>query len=131
MRTISEAATELRTVKDRKKALEKEVKKLGALIYQLSVVEIPALLEAQGGEAMKVPGVGTVYTVSNVFAHVRKEDEEQFHAWLRENGQEDLIKSTVHPGTLKGWAKERLEKGLPLPEFVQASFQDQALIRKT
>lgn len=129
-RTVGAAATELRTLKDRKKALEADVKGINDRIYQVEVGELPALLEAQDQASAKVEGVGTVYITHELFAYVRKDDEEKFHQWLRDEGFGDLIRPQVHPGTLKAWVKERLENALAVPEFVQVTFQDQARIRK-
>jgi hypothetical protein len=47
-----------------------------------------------------------------VSAHpgVNKEHEAEFYAWLRENGEDGIIKETVHPMTLKSWWKQNSER---------------------
>ena len=62
-----------------------------------------------------------------VYTGVAKDQHEAFHAWLRANGHGDLIKETVHAQTLKGWARERLEEGEPLPPMVAAHFETVAV----
>jgi len=40
---------------------------------------------------------------------------ERFHAWMRANGFGDLIKESIHPGTLESWVNKRTDENLPLP----------------
>ena len=130
MTTISEAATELLRLKNLLADQEAAAKETKEKVDHLSKVTIPEILEAMGAESAKVPGVGTVFLQNKVFAYVRAEDRDRFHDWLRENGHDDLIKETVYPATLTAFAKEQLEQGTALPEFVQASFATQAALRK-
>lgn len=130
MTTISEAANELRSLKAQLETQEGAVSATKAAIEKLTKQTIPEILEAMGADNARVPGVGTVYLQHKVFANVKADDRDRFHAWLRDNGFGDLIKDTVHPGTLTSFAKEQLEKGVALPDFVQASFVTQAALRK-
>ena len=50
-----------------------------------------------------------------VFAHYRKEHEEEVFAWMRENGHGDIIKEVIHPQTLKAFVRERVKEGEPVP----------------
>lgn len=50
--------------------------------------------------------------------NVTEDHREEFHAWLRENGFGQLIKETVHPGTLTSFVKERKESNQPIPQCV-------------
>jgi hypothetical protein len=130
MTTIAEAATELRRLKELEDAQNEALKATKAAIERITKTTIPEILEAMGAENARIPGIGTVYLQNKVFANVKAEDRDKFHAWLRENGHGDLIKDTVHPGTLTSFAKEQLENGIALPEYVQAAFVTQAALRK-
>lgn len=46
---------------------------------------------------------------------VNSENLGRFHEWMRVNGFGDLIKETIHPGTLESWVNKRSDENLPLP----------------
>jgi len=76
-------------------------------------------------------GVGTIFPQMKVYAYVKKENEELFHNWLRENGHGDLIKAYVFPATLSSFVKEQLEQGVELPDFLSATKVETAMLRRT
>jgi hypothetical protein len=131
MRTLSELATELRDLKALladQEAVAKETKKR---IDALCKTAIPELMDSMDIENAKIEGVGTIYLRHDLYANVKADDRDKFYDWLRDNGFDELIKETVHPGTLKAWAKEQLDQAKPLPEAVQAAFVTQASLRKS
>jgi len=61
---------------------------------------------------------------------VHKAEEDELFTYLKELGRSDLIKDKIHWKTLTTFAKERLEKGKELPEFIKLSFKRVAKLIK-
>ncbi len=128
--TLTGLARQFRALKDRKETLEAELKTLTEDIKKLEVETLPALMDDNEVEKFTVEGVGTIYQQVKVYANVKKENEQKFHDWLRETGNGDLIKAYVFPGTLSSFAKEQLEQGEELPDFVTAHKVPTAMLRR-
>jgi len=61
--------------------------------------------------SMNVVGVGTFSLQRKL--HVSTADKEVYHAWLRDNGLEELLQLNVPPKTTEALVRERLEDGKP------------------
>jgi seryl-tRNA synthetase len=123
-------ARELRELKDRKDGLDSELKDVSARIKTIEQTELPTGMDDSEVEKFTVDGVGSIYQQVKVYAYVKKEDEERFHDWLRVNGHEDLIRAYVFPQTLSAFAKEQIEQGVELPEWLNASKVTTAVLRR-
>lgn len=121
---------ELRTAKDRKEALEAELKTVNGTIRDLAEQRIPEYMEDNEIDKITVDGVGTLYLTTKVYANVKAEDREVFYEWLRETGNGDLIKETVYPATLNAFAKEQLGNGVALPDVLTARLYPTANLRR-
>lgn len=120
----------LKAAKVRKDALEEELKAVNLEIVQLAQNEIPTLMERSEIEKMTVEGVGTCFLQTKVEAYVLKENEPDFHKWLKKNRHGGLIKPYVFPATLKAFAKEQLEQQKALPDILKVTLIPTASIRK-
>lgn len=123
-------ARRFRELKDRKETLESELKECQAEITLLEKEVIPQKMDENEIEKFTVEGVGTIFTQMKVYASVPKEREMEFHAWLRDEGHGDMIRDYVFPGTLSSFAKEQLEQGVELPEFIKATKIETAMLRR-
>lgn len=123
-------AQRLRELTDRKDSLEGELKEVEQELKLLKTDVLPRIMDDNEIEKFTVDGVGTIYTQVRVLAYVKKEDEAQFHSWLRENGHGDLIREYVFPATLSSFAKEQLESGVELPAFFSAAKVETAMLRR-
>jgi hypothetical protein len=124
-------AHDLRALKTQKEELEGQLKTVNAQLTELTTKTIPEALQDQEVPRLTVDGVGTLYLQTEVYAFVPAEQRDAFYDWLRMNGHGDLIKDTVHPGTLKAWAKEQLSEGIALPdELVKATLVPTARLKK-
>jgi hypothetical protein len=106
------------------------LKAVNKSIVQVEQVELPKLMEDLDEEKFSVPGIGTVYLQTKLYVNVLKDDREKLQEWCHENGHEALIVPTIHPATLQAFAKEQLEAGKPLPDYVKATFIPTAVIRR-
>ena len=52
---------------------------------------------------------GTFYLRDDDYASILPGQQEDFFQWLRENGNGDLIRPTIHSKTLTSWVKEATE----------------------
>jgi hypothetical protein len=128
--TLTALAQRFRELKDRKESLEGELKEVNHEIKTLETESLPQQMDANEIEKFTTDGVGTIYTQVKVYASVLKEDEEKFHEWLRGEGHGDMIRPYVFPGTLSSFAKEQLENGVELPEFIKATKIETAMLRR-
>jgi hypothetical protein len=125
-----EKVKELAALKKSKDELEEALKAVNAKITTLAVNEIPKLFEDGEIEKIAVEGIGTCFITTKVEAYVLKENESEFHKWLKRNRHGALIKPYVFPSTLKSFAKEQLEQNRPLPEILKVTLIPTATIRK-
>lgn len=130
VQTLKEKAKELRELKDIKTAMNDELKNVNKRIDALEAHELPKLMTEYEIENMKIEGVGTLYTQADLYVTVYADDREKLNAWLKEHDFADLVKETVHAGTLKSWCKEQLEEGGQLPPFLKAKPLTKARIRR-
>jgi len=72
----------------------------------------------------------SIYLKVDVYAYCKKEYEPAFFAWLRANGHGDIIRETVHPSTLKAFAKERVQDGEPLPPQLTVTPETTAVLKQ-
>jgi hypothetical protein len=121
---------DLAAAKQRKAELAEQTKELNKLIQKLSEKDIPEYMDENEIEKLSVEGVGTVFIQNKVYANVKVADKPKFFAWLRENDNQDLIKEDVNAKTLGVFAKEQLEAGTELPEFISARIYPTAQLRK-
>lgn len=121
---------DLRELKDRKEALEEKLKQINKGIRDLAEQRIPEYMNENEIEKFTVEGVGTCFLTTKVYANVKSEDKDAFFDWLRENGNGDLIKESVHPSTLNAFAKEQLTEGKALPDVLTARLYPTATLRR-
>lgn len=121
---------ELRAAKDEKAELEAALKVANGTIRDLAEHKIPDYMEDNDIDKLSVDGVGTVFLQQKVYASVKADEREAFYEWLRDNGNGDLVKETVHPSTLNAFAKEQLSEGKALPEMCEARLYPTAMLRR-
>lgn len=119
----------LRDAKTKKAALELELKICNKLIEDLRY-RITTVFEARGISSMRVADVGLVYAKEDLYCTVV--DNDALNEWLRERGEEAIIKHAVNAQTLKAYLKERREAGQDLPpeEIVKVYEQKNVALRK-
>jgi len=122
---------EFADLKERKARLEAELSETEAELKKISTELLPQAMDENEIEKFTIEGVGTIFPQMKVYAYVKKENEELFHNWLRENGHGDLIKAYVFPATLSSFVKEQLEQGVELPDFLSATKVETAMLRRT
>lgn len=129
MTKLSELAEKLVELEDKKKAAEEVVTGLNKQIEELKTITMPKLMEDLGEEGFKC-AAGTVYLQNKLYTSVLAENRDALYTWFKKNKLKELVKEHVFPQTLTAFAKERLEKGLPLPEQIKATFIPTASIRR-
>jgi hypothetical protein len=127
---MTEMATEFRALKDRKEALDAEVKTINKRLRVLREDELPEYMEENEIEKVTIEGVGTIFIQQQLYANVKADDRSALYEHLRQSGNEDLIVDYVWPNTLKAWSKEQIVNGKPLPELITAHFVPTAMIRR-
>ena len=92
-----------------------------SLIYELQVKAIPKLMEDISGTGLNIAGVGYLELGIEVYPSIKKEDEDQWFAWLRKQGLGGIIKETIHHKTLQATVSEQLDKGTKFPDYVNVA----------
>lgn len=89
-------------------------------------------LESKGAtSSARYEGLGRVSLMDpQLFASVKKENEEELFSYLHEINRGDLIKNTIHWKTLTGFCKEMSEGGKPVPEYITLSYKKVARLTK-
>ncbi len=98
-----------------KNRLEDELKVVADKYRHLMEFRIPSALEAEGLRNLKLLSGRGVTTTEETFVNVKAEDRDFLHQWLKDHGHGDIVKETVHPGTLKSFVKEAAKNAEPLP----------------
>lgn len=130
MTTLTQHAQRFRELKDRRGTLEAELKECNAEITLLETDILPKVMDENEIEKFTTEGVGTIYTQVKVYASVLKENEQRFHDWLNANGHGDIIRDYVFPATLSSFAKEQIEAGVELPDFIKTTKIETAMLRR-
>jgi hypothetical protein len=108
-------AEKLKELTDTKKNLAELVKATNAAIESTSESML-AIMDSKEMTQVRFEGLGLFFVQGSTFPKV--EGKEQFHEWLKANGQGDLIKEEVHSQTLRAFVKNLLEEGKALPPGV-------------
>lgn len=136
VRALVGLALKMKEAQERMEAAEAEAKAWREKYDHFRKEELPermnaaGLVAASGKGQFSLPDGSTVFLAADMHAHVPKEKEGAFHAWLEKNGNGDLIKRTVFYSTLRAFLKEQVSNGVTLPEYVQAHPYLVARIRK-
>lgn len=124
LQNYAEAVDEI----DRLEESLKEAKKRKEL-FQYRLIE--ALKAKEATSTAKYEGIGMlVLTKEKIKASVKKEDESLLFEFLRSNGYGDVIKETVHHGTLSTIAESIVSDNMPLPEFISTHIAQGVQFRK-
>ena len=97
------------------------------LKYNRAVQDLADFLTENGREATaKYKNVGVATMKSpKVYISFTKDKEDMVFEWVKEIGNGDIIKETIHNGTLTSICKERLSQGEELPEFINVFYKPQ------
>ena len=114
-----ELLLKLKASKERRDAL-KESLKTAQSEYDTSEFEPIEFLESNSAVATaKYEGLGYAQIQKpRLYANCREENMPDLIAFLESQGRADLVKTTVMPQSLSGFASERIGEGLEIPEFI-------------
>ena len=112
----------LRKLKDYRKELEDHASEIEKIEKRIQFDLGPAAFERAGiEEKLTEKGVGSAKLDIDTKAYVRKEHQEAWFDWLRNNGVGAIIKETIHHTTLSKTVDDLTLQGVELPEYVQVT----------
>lgn len=111
--TLVDMAKKMDEIRGLKDAVEEKLKKINAHYDALRLDLIPAKMEEDGIEGLKVEGVGRVSLTGDMY--VRVQNKLELYTWLKEMKLGDLIQPTVNSSTLKASIKKRIKDGKEIP----------------
>lgn len=119
-KTERDLVIEYRDASKQHKKSEEEAKAASKLKEKAQFALIEYLEDKGAKSTAKYQGIGCVTLVKpRLYAQCNKEHEKKLFAFLKEQHREDLIKTSVHGGSLSSFIKECLGEGLELPEFIK------------
>lgn len=124
LETYSKTLKELR---DRETTLDKELKAIREKIEMLQP-EFVAYMQDHRLQNAHVAGIGTVFLQNRNYAKIK--DQIILFEALRKSGNGNLIKETIHPSTLRGYANDTLKENKPLPPGMEVYTKTVVAIRK-
>lgn len=114
-----ELLLKLKASKETRDSLKENLK--GAQVeYDKAEFELIEFLESNSAlSTAKYEGLGYAQIQKpRLYANCREESMRDLITFLESQGRGDLVKTTVLPQTLSGFASERIEEGLEIPEFI-------------
>lgn len=110
-------ADELAELRDRKKALDEELKNVNTRIAE---VEEELANKMLNEEIQSFQRSGrTFYVTTKIFANAVPERKSELFTWLKENGYGDMVTETVNHNTLSAFVREMLSETDQLPEGLE------------
>ena len=115
-------AEEMESLKGATDELKEELKERGARYDELRKKMIPeemakvGLVNDAGLGKFSLASGATISLRGDLFVQIIREELENAHSWLEEEGHGHLIKPNVNPQTLRAFAKEQMGEGKELPK---------------
>ncbi|HOD12929.1 MAG TPA: hypothetical protein P5110_09785 [Candidatus Omnitrophota bacterium] len=110
---------QFKCAKEKRDAI-KESLKLAQEEYEKTEFALIEFMESNSAVATaKYEGIGYAQIQKpRLYASCKEENMERLFEFLKEQGREDLIKTTVLPQSLSSFTSECIETGAEVPEFV-------------
>lgn len=127
---LEEACRLFYYARDGYEAVDEARKKLYFQLELMSRGVIPDIMEDKEVKNLTLSDIGRQFVkVNDVSTTVL--DKDAAYQWLRDNGKGDLIQPTVHPSSLKSFAKAYMEESqMDLPDCFKVSRNVTVSIRK-
>ena len=108
-----------KSAKEKRDALKEELKQAQEEYEKTEFVLIEFLESISAISTAKYEGIGYVQIQKpRLYASCREENIKALFAFLKEQGREDLIKTTVLPQSLSSFTSECIESGMEIPECI-------------
>lgn len=99
--------------------LEKQTANAKLDFEKAESVLVEALLAKEAQSTSKYSDIGQATLLKpKLYAQFKKEHEEEVFSLIRAEGEESLIKPTVHPSSFSGFVGRLMESGKAIPEYV-------------
>lgn len=127
--TEKDLVAEYRAAKDEVEMLEEKLKTAKDRFDKAQLKLVDELQTKQASKTAKYEGLGCV-TLKKPSVGARAKDEEKLFDYLRKIGRDDLLKLTCHHRSLSSFAKEMLDEGKELPDFIDVWFKPNTMLTK-
>jgi len=108
-----------KSVKEKRDALKEELKQAQEEYEKTEFVLIEFLESNSAISTAKYEGVGYVQIQKpRLYANCKEENMQALFDFLKDQGREELIKTTVLPQSLSSFTSECIENGVDIPECV-------------
>ena len=111
--------------------LEEQLKDAKKNKYLTEFKLIEHLRDSGADKTASYDGLGSVTAVKpRLYASCPQENNPQLFDWLRSIDRAEIIKPTVHSGSLSTLIKENVEEGIAPPEFVSYYYKESIRLNK-
>lgn len=117
--TEKDLVLQFKSAKEKRDALKEELKQAQEEYEKTEFVLIEFLESISATSTAKYEGIGYVQIQKpRLYASCREENIKALFDFLKEQGREDLIKTTVLPQSLSSFTSECIENGQEIPECI-------------
>ncbi len=117
--TEKDLVLRFKSAKEKRDALKEELKQAQEEYEKTEFVLIEFLESISAISTAKYEGIGYVQIQKpRLYASCREENIKALFDFLKEQGREDLIKTTVLPQSLSSFTSECVENGQEIPECI-------------
>lgn len=115
VKNVTDLAHIMKAVEEVKEYVSVLSKFVNAEYDMIRLELMPALMEEQGIEGMKIEDLGRLGLAGDMYVSIKAGCKEDFLKWLKKYKLGDLAKPEVNSSTLKAFVKARMAGGKPLP----------------
>ena len=105
MSDVPALAKEMARIEDLLEKSKEETSRLNCQWDVLRLEVLPDRMDAQGIENIAVDGVGKVSLTADLYVSIKPDSKSDLFKWFRKNKLGELIKETVHSGTMRSFVK--------------------------
>ena len=113
---LAEIAAEYKAIKEASEEAGEVKTALQKISDSYSKHILPARMEEEGIETVRIEGVGRLQTKSDIYCSCPAPNREALQDWLVDHGHGSLISQSVNASTLKAFIKEQMKEGNPVPD---------------
>lgn len=117
------------TTRKNKEMLEAQSKDANKKLEDATAELVTFLQDNEKRSTGKYDDLGSL-TIKEPALYISKKegtDQDVVFEYFKANGGEGCIKQTIAPATLTSFVKEQIEKGLPVPEFINTFYKTSVL----
>ena len=112
---------EMKSLQDKKNALEEQEKAVNAELDNLRLKLIPEMMEQMEVKNATFEGLGRVQLASDLYCSTKAGQKDAAMQWLRDCGYEEMIAESYNASSMKALVRQLIVAGTEIPEFMNVT----------